>query len=505
MSHATFQHNLAWHRRLPGLAVASGSSSLHVSRKALAPACSSDSQPEDFSKWGQRPATHGFRERSGRDGQCVLAFATIRVIEEGTRERGFMAYVGWCLCGLTAIWLLVHVARGVQRCLAEFRWQSLRIELLREELAAVRRQAARAPSEIAAWEGFRKFRVARKVEECQGCHSFYLEPHDGKPLPPFRPGQYLTFQLRIPGQPQPLFRCYSISDAPRANAYRCTIKKVTTSGHRAATATGRASTYFHDVVKEGDLLDVKAPRGSFVLDLAQSRPVVLLGAGIGITPLLSMLNAALEETPDRAIFFFLGVRNSRVHPFKRHLESIGSRANQIRLDISYSNPLDTDREGVDYHAKGRMTLDRIRGILPSSNFAYYVCGPSEFMADWTAALKGWGVPSGDIHMESFGPSSSPRPPNPAATNGAATKSCQVRFDRSGKTEPWTGQFASLLELAEDRGIGVESGCRTGSCGTCLTAIRSGRVRYDQQPDYACQDGTCLPCVAIPQEDLVLDA
>ncbi|HEY6563259.1 MAG TPA: FAD-binding oxidoreductase, partial [Pirellulaceae bacterium] len=263
-------------------------------------------------------------------------------------EGAGMAYLGSFICVLTAAWLLLCVLRGGQRALAERRWQTLRIAMMREELALIRRQAARAPGTDAAWEGVRKFRVARKVEECHACHSFYLEPHDGKPLPPFRPGQYLTFQLRVPGHTQPLHRCYSLSDAPRENMYRCTIRQVPGDPNRPDSAAGRASTFFNQVVQEGDLLDVKAPRGTFALDLMNPRPIVLLGAGIGVTPLLSMLNASVEATPEREVFFFLGVRNSREHPFKRHLEAVASRCPQVVLDVSYSAALESDRQGTDY-------------------------------------------------------------------------------------------------------------------------------------------------------------
>ncbi len=169
-----------------------------------------------------------------------------------------------------------------------------------------------APTAVAAWPGYRSFHVERKVPEDsagQVC-SFYLVPEDGKPLPPFLPGQFLTFQLDIPapaGGTQTVVRCYSLSDAPQPNRYRISVKRAP-SPIGSAHPPGASSNYFHDLVEVGSTLKVRAPGGHFHIDRSDA-PVVLIGGGVGITPMLSMLNWCLTAQPGREVWLFYGVRN----------------------------------------------------------------------------------------------------------------------------------------------------------------------------------------------------
>src|SRR5687767_5852453 len=200
--------------------------------------------------------------------------------------------VGSILIALLLAYLLVEVLRALWRMRGDRAQQRATMERLQLQLQEVRLRCEEAKQAQLQWNGYRKFEVARKVVECDEVCAIYLKPHDGKSLAQFKPGQYLTFQLAVPGRDKPLVRCYSLSDSPhRADYYRVTIKKERAPADRPDLPCGAGSSYFTDVVKEGDILDVKAPSGHFYLDMAKSHPVVLIAGGVGITPMLSMAQA----------------------------------------------------------------------------------------------------------------------------------------------------------------------------------------------------------------------
>ncbi len=161
-----------------------------------------------------------------------------------------------------------------------------------------------------SWNGNRKFYIERKVEEAKDICSFYFKPHDHKPLAPFKPGQFLTFALKMPDQAKPLIRCYSLSDSPHnTEHYRCTIKRLDPPPKNPEAPPGRSSNFFHRVLAEGDIIDVRAPSGHFFLDQSTDKPVVLIGGGVGLTPVWSMLNAICDSGSRRETWFFYGVMN----------------------------------------------------------------------------------------------------------------------------------------------------------------------------------------------------
>jgi ferredoxin-NADP reductase len=185
-----------------------------------------------------------------------------------------------------------------------------------------------------SWNGFRKFRIISKEKETKDITSFYLAPHDGKPLPVFSPGQFLTFQFQIPGHAQAVVRCYSLSDSPyHTDRYRVSIKKVPAPRNEPSAPPGLVSNYFHDSLNEHDIIDVKAPSGQFYLNMSEKAPVVLLAGGVGITPVLSMLNALVEKESQREIWFFLGVRDKTEHVMKDHLEKMGRENPNVNFKI----------------------------------------------------------------------------------------------------------------------------------------------------------------------------
>jgi ferredoxin-NADP reductase len=396
--------------------------------------------------------------------------------------------------GLRAAWG-VHLLRRREEA-ARRRSGERREKFARQLEAAVQWARASKPS-LKAWVGTRPFRVSAVVDEADGCRSFYLSPEDGRPLPRFEPGQYLTFRLPAIDRGGPLVRCYSLSERPREDFYRVTVKRVPAPADRADLPPGRASNYFHREVRPGSLLEVEAPQGAFFLDPTDPAPIVLVGGGIGVTPLVSMASALVYARDPRPVYFFAGFRNSREHPFRARLAELGADAAPLRLDVSYSRPLPTDRAGVDYHHHGHVDAVRLSRVLPSSNFRFYVCGPAAMMQSLVPALLEWGVPEKHIQYEAFGPAS-------VGGVGGAAAPCQVEFARSGTSLRWTGE-GSLLELAEQGGVRLDSGCRAGSCGQCRVMLSAGSVVHAKKPGVELVDGECLACIARPQGDLVVDA
>lgn len=354
------------------------------------------------------------------------------------------------------------------------------------------------------WSGFREFEVKQRVVEDadnQIC-SFYLVPVDGEPLPQFKPGQFLTF--RLPTDSETLTRCYSLSDRPRPDHYRVTIKRVLPPDKESGLPPGRSSGFFHDHIMQGCHLQIKAPAGQFHLDQSSNRPLVLIGGGIGITPMLSMLEHLLENGTQRQIWLFYGVRNGREIIMSPELQNLAQQHSNLHLHLCFSQPLEADREGISYHHRGRVDIELLRRILPLAGYQFYLCGPQPMMQSLVSGLQTLGIPSSDIHYEAFGPASLPgHPPAAEAPPPESAIPHQVRFSRSGRQFTWQPGAGSLLELAEAEGIEVDSGCRAGGCGACQTRIESGEVHYESSPDADIESGHCLLCTSTPKSDLVL--
>lgn len=411
---------------------------------------------------------------------------------------------------LTGVYLAFLIRGAYQRQVRLGQMHREESALLKARLDLIAAPLARVATnkDQAAWSGFRKFRVDGKVLEAEGCCSFYLTPHDGRPLPAYLPGQYLTFRLQIPGQPREVTRCYSLSDSPdHTDYYRVTIKRIPPPPSAPDAAPGLVSSHFHDRIQVGDILDVKAPSGHFHLEADSRTPVVLVGGGIGVTPALAMLNYLASAQSKRDVWFFYGVRNGREHILKDYLREISAQNPHLHVVVCYSDPLPADRKDEDYHFGERVSVDLFKRLLEVNNFDFYVCGPPPMMESLTKGLSQWGVPDERIHFEAFGPASVRKvAAAPAAAGATEAEAIEVVFARSNKTVSWSSSMGSLLELAEANGIQIDSGCRAGSCGTCVTAIRDGKVDYlGGSPDFDIEKGSCLACVAVPKGALSLDA
>jgi ferredoxin-NADP reductase len=360
-----------------------------------------------------------------------------------------------------------------------------------------------------AWQGLRSFQVVQKqVEDVgQSICSLYLAPQDGLPLEPFQPGQFLTFQLELPtagGGTSNTIRCYSLSDAPEPGRYRISVKRALAPAG-SLHAPGRSSNFFHDHVEVGSVLKLRAPSGHFYVDRSDA-PVVLIGGGIGITPMLSMLTTCLRERPEREVWLFYGARNSREVAWQSQLETLARNHPNFHLQLCWSNPLAGDVLGRDFQQRGHIDLELLRRQLPLKPYHFYICGPTPMLQSLVPALEDWGVPDQRIHFEAFGPASVQRKsaaPGLATRPDEATK-LMVTFSRSGKQLPWESSAGTLLEFAEAQGINVDSGCRAGGCGTCQTTILAGEVAYRQTPDFDPEPGTCLMCVCTPKTSVSLE-
>ncbi|MFK4145099.1 MOSC domain-containing protein [Streptomyces sp. NPDC004065] len=360
--------------------------------------------------------------------------------------------------------------------------------------------AATAPPP--AWQGFRPLTVTRVQQESDSVFSLYLADPDGSPLPAARPGQFLTVRVRPAGGASPLIRSYSLSGEPGTGTYRISVKA---EPHGAASAELRAH------VRVGDRLEIAAPRGTFSLAPGDG-PVVLLSAGVGVTPVLAMLHALARDRSTRQVRWLHGARNGREHPFAKECQDLIAALPHARSAVFYSAPRAADRRGVDYTQAGRLSADRIPELGLPTDADAYLCGPESFMNGLAAGLVDWGLDAARVHTEIFGSGAAltpgikgsgaaPAPHRPAGPVGGGP---EVSFARSGLDVPWNDTYESLLELAEACAVPVRWSCRTGVCHTCELALLAGAVDYSPDPVEPPAAGNVLICCSRPAGAVVLD-
>lgn len=257
-----------------------------------------------------------------------------------------------------------------------------------------------AEEQTGGWQGFRRFTVAKKVKESDVITSFYLKPEDGAPIASFQPGQYITVKCDIDGQPYTHMRQYSLSDAPGKDYYRISVKR---EDGENETPEGIVSTYLHNEVKEGDSLEISAPAGDFVLKADHELPIVLISGGVGLTPMVSMLNNLAEQYPDKEVTFIHAARNGDVHAMDRHVRKLAKNNSNIHYYVCYQSPTDKDRQNQSFDKEGLIDLNWLQTILDSNQADFYFCGPVPFMKTIYQSLKKWEVPEERIHFEFFGP------------------------------------------------------------------------------------------------------
>ncbi|GAA3413768.1 NO-inducible flavohemoprotein [Paenibacillus hodogayensis] len=260
------------------------------------------------------------------------------------------------------------------------------------------------------WTGFRGFRVENKVKESDVITSFYLVPQDRGALPSFEPGQYVSVKMEIPGEANTHIRQYSLSDAPGKPYYRISAKREDAIGGKPE---GKVSVYLHDQINPGDILWLSTPAGEFTLDQQDSKPVVFISGGVGLTPLVSMLNTIVDNRPDRPVTFIHAARNGNAHAFKQQVEEVANRSPQVSVYWCYAKPTDQDREINAYDREGYIDLPWLQKVIPTKEATFYFCGPVPFMKTVYGFLKEWDVAEAHIHYEFFGPSGSLENPEEA--------------------------------------------------------------------------------------------
>lgn len=352
-----------------------------------------------------------------------------------------------------------------------------------------------------AWAGFRRLEVTEIRREAGSVISISLKDPDGGALPPARAGQYLTVRVQPDTQERSVLRNYSLSGEPGADYYRITIKR---------EPDGVASGYLHTRVAVGDLLEVGAPRGTFILDQTQL-PVLLISAGIGATPVLAMLHALAGEHSDRQIWWLHGARSSREQPFAMEARTLLSSLPNVRTYVCFSRPGAHDLEGRDFDRAGRFTAALLAELEPPRDSEAYLCGPAAFMDEISAGLAALGIDASRIHTEPFGPApgltpgiaaTPPRKPHkPAGQPGSGPT---IEFARSDLAVPWSEEYSSLLEFAEACDVPVRWSCRTGVCHNCETTLIAGTLDYSPDPVEPPAEGSALICCSRPHDDVVLD-
>ncbi|MFH0298271.1 MOSC and FAD-binding oxidoreductase domain-containing protein [Bradyrhizobium sp. 31Argb] len=350
--------------------------------------------------------------------------------------------------------------------------------------------------------GFQPLVVAAIDQESADVLSLSMQDPDGQPLRPSLPGQYIVLRLRPTGGGPPLFRSYSLSGPPSTERYRISVK---------IEPNGTAGTYLREHLQVGDVLDVSSPRGSFILQSGE-RPVVLLSAGIGATPVLAMLQALAEARSTRQVLWLHTARDRQHHPFAAEVRRLMLGLTRGRSYVCYSRPGSGDKIGEDFDATGHLSQSVFDEVGIPREADVYLCGPTRFMADMKAALAAFGVPRERVHVEIFNGSESmtpgivgaatraPHPPGDDANTGPL-----VSFARSGVAAHWKASaYQSILELAEACDVPVRWSCRTGVCHNCESGLVSGAVAYGPEPLDQPADGNVLVCCSRPIGDVVVD-
>ncbi|MCP3399040.1 MOSC and FAD-binding oxidoreductase domain-containing protein [Bradyrhizobium sp. CCGB20] len=434
-----------------------------------------------------------------------------RVIEEGDVEAGdeitqiASGPERMSIFEINALlYLPPHPRDGLERALRipalSHGWRHSFEALLEQSTAQGNAGLGPASSPAPAWRGFRPFRVSRKIAESSSVTSLILEPADGHPVPAALPGQFVAVRLGSSDKPA-MTRSYSLSSFSDAASWRISIKR---------EAHGAASNYVADNLLGGDIVQIGAPRGSFVLRQG-ARPVVLLSAGIGVTPVLAMLYALTAGQSTQEVWWLHGTRNGREHAFAAEVRGLLAGLAHHHSHVCYSAPDPGDRPEVDFDTIGRLDARLLQSLNVPGDGDFYLCGPAGFMSDLTRGLAALGVAPDRIHTELFGAAPSLTPGIASSPQkrahlpvGAPGPGPMVSFARSGLNVCWGPSYGSLLELAEACDVPVRWSCRTGVCHNCESGLVSGAVSYAPDPLDAPADGNVLICCSRPQGDIVID-
>jgi MOSC domain-containing protein YiiM/ferredoxin-NADP reductase len=353
-----------------------------------------------------------------------------------------------------------------------------------------------------AWRGFRPLVVVASREESADVRSFEFAAEDGLPLPPSLPGQYILVRVQPNPDAPAVTRNYSLCGPPGSPNYRIGVKN----------EHGLASSLLHQSVRAGSRLEVGAPRGSFTLAHGVT-PVVLIGAGVGVTPMLAMLHAAaaMDAVNSRQVWWLHSARDRAHHSFAREADDLLAALPASRRCVVYSRHAPGDRLGEDFDRPGHLSPQLLQDIGVPKDADFYLCGPPRFLEDFQKGLAAWGTLRSRIHAEVFGPASALTPgisgvaaALPHRPDGPAGTGPMVTFLRSSLAVPWDTSFGSLLELAEACAVPVRWACRSGICHNCESGLIEGELAYAPEPLDAPAEGNALICCATPITAVELD-
>jgi ferredoxin-NADP reductase/MOSC domain-containing protein YiiM len=443
----------------------------------------------------------GFYFRVLQEGEVGVGDEVVKV--GGAEERMTVAEINGLLYSPNHARDRLERALRIQALSPGWRWSFE--ELLRSRTtSAGSGNAGLAPAAAAhpVAPGFQSLAVTTINPESADVLSLTMQGPDGHPLPRALPGQYVVVRLKWHAADPTLFRSYSLSGPVSTKQYRISVK---------IEPNGAAGTYLREHVGVGDAIDVSAPRGSFILQSAE-RPVVLLSAGIGVTPVLAMLHALAAARSTQQILWLHAARDRQHHPFAAEVRGLMLELPHGRSYVCYSRPASQDKIGEDFDATGHMSRSVFDVVRVPRDADVYLCGPPGFMADMKEALAALGVASERIHVELFNGSASMTPgvigtaaQSPHLPKNDANTGPLVSFARSGIAAHWNASaYQSILELAEACDVPVRWSCRTGVCHSCESGLVSGTVVYGPEPLEKPADGNLLVCCSQPIGDVVID-
>jgi ferredoxin-NADP reductase/MOSC domain-containing protein YiiM len=353
-----------------------------------------------------------------------------------------------------------------------------------------------------AWRGVHPVVVVASREESTDVRSFEFAAEDGSPLPPALPGQYIMVRVRPSPDAPAVTRSYSLCGPPGIPNYRIGVKN----------ERGLASGFLHQSVREGTRLEISAPRGSFTL-AAGATPVVLISAGVGVTPMLAMLHgaAATKAGASRPVWWLHSARDRAHHSFAKEADDLLVALRASRRCVIYSRPAPGDTLGQDFDRSGHLSLQLLHEFGIPQDADFYLCGPPRFLEDFQKGLAAWGIPWPRVHVEIFGPAPTRTPgissvaaALPHRPDGPAGGGPLVTFLRSGLAVPWDSRFGSLLELAEACAVPVRWACRSGVCHNCESSLIDGELAYMPEPLDPPAEGNALICCSAPKTAVELD-
>ena len=335
---------------------------------------------------------------------------------------------------------------------------------------------------------YSKFILKKVVYESTTIKSFYFEREDGGIVEDFLPGQFVT--VKVPLSEGVITRNYTLSDSSGKNYFRLTIK---------LEEFGKSSPFFHYELKVGDVLEISSPMGNFYL-MEDTSPIVLISGGVGITPMMSMLEFVTKHQPEREVYFLHSSLNKAVQPMAYRLQELANLNSNLKLSIFHTYT-DGEVQGVDFDHSGFIGHQHLEESV-RDGADYFLCGPTPFMEAMYGYLKGLGIADEAINYEFFGEGKSLNgtPVFKDSTNSGTT----VTFTASKKEVAWDNQYDSILALAEANGLQPEFSCRMGTCSTCETPVLSGEVSYDPEPFLEPQKGNALICCSKPASDIQVE-